>query len=144
MPPARPRRVCAGVGGAAALIRRPGVAILAQVLAGLVAIGTTSAIMASALAFLLYGVILELAHLVTRYRVWNVWPTLVAALLVGALNAVSSFALLGGSSLSLGVMIAAVASILVATVLWALLGRAIALALRRTGVGSFPAPARGR
>src|SRR5690606_5427406 len=92
---------------AVSLLRRPGVTLIAQVIAGLVTLGATSAVMAPTLAFVLYGVIIEVAHLVLRYRVWSVWPVLVAAALVGALGAVSSFAILGGDELPPAAMIAA-------------------------------------
>ncbi|GAA3917225.1 ECF transporter S component [Microbacterium invictum] len=124
---------------AVSLLRRPGVAILTRVLAGLVSVGATSAIMAPGLAFILFGVVLEVAHLATRYRNWSAWPVYIAAALVGLLGAVSSFALLGGSTLPVAVMILAPITIVGATLLWALLARTIAAALRRTGVGAPPA-----
>lgn len=129
---------------AVTLLRRPGVAILAQVLAGLVALGATSALMAPGLAFLLYGAVLEIAFLVTRYRSWTPWPVFIAAALVGILNAVSSFTLLDMSSQPVAVRILAPITIIVATLLWAALGRGLGLALRRTGVGRLPERAAAR
>ncbi len=120
---------------AIALLQRPGVGILTQAIAGLVAIGGTSALMAPGLAFVLFGIVLELPYLVTRYRVWSVWPTYVAAGLVGALAAFGSFALLDGSSLPPVIVVLAPVAIIVATLLWAFVARWLAAALRRSGLG---------
>lgn len=76
---------------ALALVRRPGSAVLTMFVAGVVS--SASPVGAwSVVTCLMAGAALELAFLVTRYRVWRPWLYYVAAFVFGGLYVASAWA----------------------------------------------------
>lgn len=120
---------------ALALLRRPWVAIITGVVAGLIAsafapfwigrfVGTG----------LLIGALVELPFLVTRYRNWSPWLFYVSAAFAGLVLAAAVFIGLGGEHYSPAVWAVALPLYVASPLLFTWIGRAIANALRRAGV----------
>lgn len=73
------------------LIRRPGAAVLTSLFAGLVLIPFTPYGVRSVITCLIFGVILEIPFLVTRYRRWSPWIFVIATLVLLALYSLLAY-----------------------------------------------------
>ena len=101
---------------ALALLRRPGVAVLAGFIAGLV------------------GALLELPFLVTRYRNWSPWLYYLAAGFAGVALAVGTFVVLGAEHYAPWAWVLYLALFVASPVFFTWLGRVIAARLAKAGV----------
>lgn len=131
---------------ALALLKRPGTAVLAGVIAGLVGaafapwwigrfVGTG----------LLVGVLLELPFLLTRYRRWDPWLYYVAAVFSGLVLAIAVFIGLGAEHYAPWAWAVALPLWIASPVFFTWIGRLIAARLAKAGVAqqsARDAPAR--
>ena len=120
---------------ALALLKRPGTAVLAGVIAGLV--GTAFApwwIWRYLGTGLLVGVLLELPFLITRYRRWDPWLFYVAAVFSGLVIAVAVFIALGAEYYAWWAWAIALPLWVASPVLFTWIGRIIAARLAKAGV----------
>ena len=124
---------------ALALLKRPGTAVLAGVIAGLVGaafapwwigrfVGTG----------LLVGVLLELPFLITRYRRWDPWLFYVAAAFSGLVLAIAVFIGLGAEHYAWWAWAIALPLWVASPVFFTWIGRVIAARLARAGVAQLP------
>ncbi|QTX04302.1 ECF transporter S component [Agromyces archimandritae] len=120
---------------ALALLKRPGVAVLTGVIAGLVAsafapmwflrfVGTG----------LLVGALMELPFLLTRYRRWSAWMYYVAAAVAGVLIGVPVAITFDADRFAPAVQVLYLAFFALSPLLFTWIGRLIAASLARTGV----------
>lgn len=118
-----------------ALLRRPGTALLAGLIAGLVGaafaphwlprlVGTA----------LLVGALIELPFLVTRYKRWDAWMFYLAAIVAGVGIAAVVFVALGGEHFAAWMWAVALPLYAGSPALFTWLGRLIAKQLERAGV----------
>ena len=124
---------------ALALLKRPGTAVLAGVIAGLVGaafapwwigrfVGTG----------LLVGVLLELPFLITRYRRWDPWLFYVSAAFSGLVLAIAVFIGLGAEHYAWWAWAIALPLWVASPVFFTWIGRVIAARLARAGVAQLP------
>jgi energy-coupling factor transport system permease protein len=120
---------------ALALLRRPGVAVITGVIAGLVAtafapqwflryVGTG----------LLVGALIELPFLITRYRRWDAWLYYIAAGFAGLVLGAAVFVTFDAERFAVGVQILYLALFVLSPILFTWVGRLLATALARAGV----------
>jgi len=126
---------------ALALVRRPGAAVLTMLVAGV--ISSASPLGASSvLTCLMVGAALELAFVVTLYRVWASWLFYAATFVFSALYTWSAFVAFDAASMA-PVVQALIVGLMMASALvgtWA--GLLLARRLERAGVARGLAPAR--
>lgn len=120
------------------LLKLPGVALIAAVIAGLMA--TISPIQAGggrALAYIAgVGLLQELGYAVLRYRRWPIWPALIVAAVLGIGLAVVFHIVLNIGSFTPVLQLLQFVLTPLVCVLGVLVAAGIARALRRAGLGS--------
>ncbi|WP_277211014.1 ECF transporter S component [Isoptericola croceus] len=127
---------------ALALIRRPGAAVLTTFVAGVVS--SASPVGAwSIVTCLMAGVALELAFVVTLYRVWRPWLYYAAAVVFGGLYVASGWAAFNMGSMMTGVLVTFVALMIGSFVAATWLGLFLAQRLAKAGVARGLAAPRG-
>ncbi|MGW9184672.1 ECF transporter S component [Agromyces sp. NPDC055661] len=120
---------------ALALLRRPGVAVLAGFIAGLVGAAFAPLwIWRFVGTGLLVGALLELPFLVTRYRNWSPWLYYLAAGFAGVALAVGTFVVLGAEHYAPWAWVLYLALFVASPVFFTWLGRVIAARLAKAGV----------
>lgn len=129
-----------GVWGMAALVpialqRRFGVGILASTVAGFVAGPVSGYGWAMGLMMLVWGLLMELPFIVTRFRRFSVWMFVIAGLIIGVLSAAFSYVPLGMEEMALGAVLFICASSVVSSVVCAVLSYVIARGLSKAGIG---------
>jgi energy-coupling factor transport system substrate-specific component len=120
---------------ALALLRRPGTALLAGVLAGLV--GAAFApwwLDRFLLTGVLVGALIELPFLLTRYRRWDAWLFYASGAFSGLVIAVAVFIALGAEHYAWWAWAVALPLWVISPVLFTWIGRLIAARLARAGV----------
>ena len=125
---------------ALALLKRPGTAVLAGVIAGLV--GTAFApwwIWRYIGTGLLVGALIEVPFLLTRYRRWDAWMFYVSAAFSGVVLAIAVFIGLGAEHYAWWAWAIALPLWVGSPVLFTWIGRVIAARLAKAGVAQ-PAP----
>ena len=125
---------------ALALLKRPGTAVLAGVIAGLV--GTAFApwwIWRYIGTGLLVGALIEVPFLLTRYRRWDAWMFYVSAAFSGVVLAIAVFIGLGAEHYAWWAWAIALPLWVGSPVLFTWIGRIIAARLAKAGVAQ-PAP----
>ncbi|PFG44532.1 energy-coupling factor transport system substrate-specific component [Isoptericola jiangsuensis] len=128
---------------ATALVRRPAAALLTSFVAGVVS--SASPVGAwSIVTCLMAGAAVELAFLVTRYRVWRSWLFYVDAVVLGVLYVASGWAAFDMAAMSPVVLVTFVVLMVGSFVVCTALGLLLARKLARVGVarGLAPAPVR--
>jgi energy-coupling factor transport system permease protein len=117
------------------VLRRPGVAVLAHLLAALVSSATAPQY---ALQFLgtavLFGGIQEIVAAVTRYRSWRAWRFFVSAAVIGVVIALAVFFAAHLKTLPLWAQILYLAISVLAPITWTAVGLWVGAGLRRAGV----------
>lgn len=120
---------------ALALLRRPGVALLTGVIAGLVGAAFAPMWLGRYVGTgLLVGALIELPFLISRYRRWSPWLFYVSAAVAGVILAGGVFIALGAEHYSAPVWLAYIALFVASPLFFTWIGRVIARALERTGV----------
>jgi energy-coupling factor transport system permease protein len=120
---------------ALALLKRPGTAVLAGVIAGLVGTAFAPLWMYRFIGTgLLVGILLELPFLVARYRRWDPWLFYVAAAFSGVVIAVAVFIGLGAEYYPAWAWAIALPLWVASPVLFTWIGRVIAGRLAKAGV----------
>ncbi|WP_173924407.1 ECF transporter S component [Agromyces sp. Marseille-P2726] len=120
---------------ALALLKRPGTAILAGVLAGLVGAAFAPWWIGRFLGTgLLVGALLELPFLLTRYRRWDPWMYYLSAVFSGLVIAVAVFFALGAEYYVWWAWAIALPLWVISPVLFTWLGRLIAARLAKAGI----------
>ncbi|WP_336725073.1 ECF transporter S component [Cellulosimicrobium cellulans] len=126
---------------ALALVRRPGAAVLTMLVAGV--ISSASPLGASSiLTCLMVGAALEVAFLVTLYRVWAPWLFYVATFVFSALYTWSAFVAFDAASMAPVVQVLIVALMMVSSLVGTWAGLLLARRLERAGVARGLAPTR--
>ena len=126
---------------ALALVRRPGAAVLTMLVAGV--ISSASPLGASSiLTCLMVGAALEVAFLVTLYRVWAPWLFYVATFVFSALYTWSAFVAFDAASMAPVVQVLIVALMMASSLVGTWAGLLLARRLERAGVARWLAPAR--
>ena len=126
---------------ALALLKRPGVAVLAGLIAGLVGAAFAPLwIWRYVLTGLLVGALLELPFLVTRYRNWSPWLYYAAAAFSGVALAAGTFVVLGAEHYAPWTWVLYLALFVASPVFFTWIGRIIALRLAKAGVAQQSAP----
>jgi len=124
---------------ALALIRRPGAAVLTTFVAGVVS--SASPVGAwSIVTCLMAGVVVELAFLVTRYRVWRAWLFYLDAAVFGAAYVASGWAAFDMAAMAPGVLAAFVVLMMGSFLVFTWLGLLLARQLAQAGVARGLAP----
>lgn len=118
----------------AVIIKKPGAALIAGTLIGVIGIFTTPMGPAAIIGNFLGALLVEVPLALFLYRKWTWWAFALSALLFGAFNG-SLYASYQNVAVSTGMQIAVVATAIISAHLgmWACLG--IARALNRAGVG---------
>ncbi|MDQ0892792.1 ECF transporter S component [Agromyces ramosus] len=120
---------------ALALLKRPGVAVLTGLIAGLVGAAFAPHWLPRFIGTgLLVGALLELPFLVTRYRRWDTWLYYVAAIAAGVVIAAGVFVVIGGEHFAWWAWAIALPLYAGSPVLFTWVGRVIAARLTRAGV----------
>ncbi|MCD1569786.1 ECF transporter S component [Agromyces mediolanus] len=118
-----------------ALLRRPGTALLAGLIAGLVGAAFAPQWLPRLIGTaLLVGVLVELPFLLTRYRRWEPWLYYASGLTSGIVIAVVVYLALGGEHFPAWMWAIALPLYAGSPVLFTWIGRVIALQLERAGV----------
>ncbi|MBD5786067.1 ECF transporter S component [Cellulosimicrobium terreum] len=126
---------------ALALVRRPGAAVLTMLVAGV--ISSASPLGASSiLTCLMVGAALELAFLVTAYRVWSSWLFYLATFVFAALYTWSAFVAFDAASMAPVVQVLLVALMMASALVGTWAGLVLARRLGLTGVARGLTPAR--
>lgn len=126
---------------ALALVRRPGAAVLTMLVAGV--ISSASPLGASSiLTCLMVGAALEVAFLVTLYRVWAPWLFYVATFVFAALYTWSAFVAFDAASMAPVVQVLIVVLMIASSLVGTWAGLLLARRLERAGVARGLAPAR--
>ncbi|KLN35345.1 ECF transporter S component [Cellulosimicrobium cellulans] len=126
---------------ALALVRRPGAAVLTMLVAGV--ISSASPLGASSiLTCLMVGAALEVAFLVTLYRVWAPWLFYVATFVFSALYTWSAFVAFDAASMASVVQVLIVALMMASSLVGTWAGLLLARRLERAGVARGLAPTR--
>lgn len=126
---------------ALALLRRPGAAVLTTFVAGVVS--SASPVGAwSIVTCLMVGAALEVAFLVTRYRVWSPWLYYVTALVFGSLYVASGWAAFHMAAMAPAVLVTFVVLMIGSMLVCTWLGLFLARRLARAGVARGVAAAR--
>lgn len=118
-----------------ALLKRPGMAVLAGLIAGLV--GAAFApwwLWRYVGAGLLVGLLIEIPFLVTRYRRWDAWLFYVAAGFSGLVIAIAVFVGLGAEHYAWWAWAIALPLWVLSPVLFTWIGRVVAARLAKAGV----------
>ncbi|MFD1714906.1 ECF transporter S component [Amnibacterium flavum] len=115
------------------LLRRPGVALLSAVIAGVVVSPFTSISVRAIAATALIGALQELPYAITRYRKRPVWLLYLGAVVAGAIFSAVVLVAFDVVSLAPGLQFVAVLSSVLAPVVFTAIGHAIALGVARTG-----------
>jgi energy-coupling factor transport system substrate-specific component len=116
------------------LFRRPGVALLVAVLAGLVSAAFQPLGFGAALIAVGIGLVQELPFALFRYRRWPLWLFVAGAVLSGVILAFGMYRLVGANDLdAVGTLILLAGSVL-SPVIFTLIALALARALAATGV----------
>jgi energy-coupling factor transport system substrate-specific component len=124
---------------ALALVRRPGAAVLTTFVAGVVS--SASPVGAwSIVTCLMAGAAVEIAFLVTRYRVWKSWLFYLDAVVFGALYVASGWAAFNMSAMAPGVLAVFVALMIGSFVVCTAIGLFLARRLAQAGVARGLAP----
>lgn len=120
---------------ALALLKRPGMAVLAGVIAGLVGAAFAPWWIGRYLGTgLLVGVLLELPFLITRYRRWDAWLYYAAAGFAGLVIAAAVFIGLGAEHYAWWAWAIALPLWVLSPVLFTWIGRLIAARLAKAGI----------
>ncbi|MCK0116453.1 ECF transporter S component [Isoptericola sp. S6320L] len=127
---------------ALALLRRPGAAVLTTFVAGVVSSASPVGVY-SIVTCLMAGAAVELAFLVTRYRVWRPWLYYVDALVFGAAYIASGWVAFDMGSMAPAVLVTFMVLMLGSFLACTWLGLFLAGRLARAGVARGLAPARG-
>jgi energy-coupling factor transport system substrate-specific component len=127
---------------ALAFLKRPGTAVLAGVIAGLVgAVFAPWWIGRFVGTGLLVGALIELPFLITAYRRWQPWMFYIAAVFSGVVLAVGVFFALGAEHYTVWAWAIALPLWVLSPVLFTWIGRLIAARLSRAGVSQAGAGA---
>lgn len=116
------------------LIRRPGAAVLTSLFAGLVLVPFTPYGVRSVITCLIFGVILELPFLVTRYRRWSPWIFVASTVVLLSLYSLLAYRTYDVGSFPLWAQIAFFGLMLVSALLFTGLSLLLASRLRTAGV----------
>ncbi len=116
------------------ILRRPGAALLSQVLVGIIQAPLSPYGWMTVVGQLTYGIASELVFLVTRYRNYSLPVMLVAGALTNLFNMGLAYLALGYANLSTGIQIAVVALTLLSGALSGWLSKALTDAIAKTGV----------
>jgi energy-coupling factor transport system permease protein len=127
---------------ALALLRRPGAAVLTTFVAGVVSAASPVGAW-SIVTCLMAGAAVELAFLVTRYRVWSAWLYYVDALVFGAAYVASGWAAFHMDAMAPAVLVAFVVLMMGSFLVCTWLGRFLARRLAKAGVARGLTPSRG-
>lgn len=120
---------------ALALLKRPGVAVLAGLIAGLVGAAFAPLWIWRYLGTgLLVGALIELPFLLTRYRNWSPWLYYAAAGFAGVALAVGTFIVLGAEHYAPWVWVVYLALFVASPMFFTWIGRVVAAQLARSGV----------
>ena len=120
------------------LIRKPGIAILTGLIAGLVGAAFAPQWALRYLGTgLLVGALIELPFLLSRYRKWNSWLYYVAAGVAGLVLGGAVFVTFDASRFAPVVQVVYLGLFVLSPLLFTWLGRLIAAALQRAGVGNL-------
>ncbi|WP_402468576.1 ECF transporter S component [Isoptericola aurantiacus] len=125
---------------ALALIRRPGAAVLTTFVAGVVSAASPVGAY-SIVTCLMAGVAVELAFLVTRYRIWRPWLFYVDALVFGAAYVASGWVAFDMGVMAPVVLVTFVVLMMGSFLLCTWLGLSLARRLTSAGVARGLAPA---
>lgn len=125
---------------AQALLRRPGAAVVAGVVAGLATAPFTPRSILAILPMALLGGLYELAFGVTGYRTWPRWRWFAASALMSIVNLAGVWIVFDLGSLPLWVGLTAAAVIPVSFLAFTGAGIALASRLRAAGVGRIAPP----
>lgn len=121
---------------ALAVLRRPGVGILASTVCGLINVPVTPYGWTMVVQMLVWGALIEIPFLITRYRIWSMWIFQVAAALIGLISGFLLFFYAGGEQLAAPARVLAVALSVVGAMVVGALTVLVAKALARAGVGA--------
>lgn len=127
---------------AMALLRRPGAGILTMFVAGVVSSASPVGVY-SVVTCLMAGASVELAFLVTRYRVWRPWLFFVDALVFGAAYVASGWVAFDMGAMAPAVLVTFVTLMLGSFLACTWFGLFLAGRLATAGVARGLAPARG-
>ncbi|WP_407320386.1 ECF transporter S component [Isoptericola halotolerans] len=127
---------------ALALLRRPGAALLTTFVAGVVSAASPVGAW-SVVTCLMAGAAVELAFLLTRYRVWSAWLYYVDALLFGAAYVASGWAAFHMDAMAPAVLVTFVVLMMGSFLACTWLGRLLARRLAQAGVARGLTPSRG-
>jgi len=126
---------------ALALLRRPGVAVLTGLIAGLIgAVFAPLWLWRFVGTGLVVGVLLELPFLITRYRTWSAWLYYAAAGFAGLALAAGAFLVLGAEHYAPWAWVLYLVLFVGSPVLFTWLGRVIAARLAKAGVARQLSP----
>ncbi len=121
---------------ALALLRRPGVGLLAALIAGLVALPFTGFQIFIPIAAVVTGVVVEAVFAVTLYRRWPTWRYYLAALVESAILLSVEWRTFGIAHMVLVMQLIMILVLTAANVAFTALALVTAERLRRAGVGS--------
>lgn len=129
-----------GVWGMAALVpvalqRRFGVGILASTVAGFVAGPLSGYGWAMGLMMLVWGVLMELPFIATRFRRFSAWMFVIAGLVIGVVNVAFSYVPLGMDQMAPGAVAFITVASVASSVLFSWLAFVIARGLTKAGIG---------
>lgn len=116
------------------VIRRPGASLLTSLFAGLVVTPFTPYGARSIITCVLFGALLEIPFLITRYKRWTPTIFFVSTLVIGAVYAAYSFVSFALETFPLGAQIAYFVILLASIAAFTALGLLIGSRLRKAGV----------
>ncbi|MFF1879624.1 ECF transporter S component [Leifsonia sp. NPDC058230] len=120
---------------AQALLRRGGVALITSVIAGLVSVPFQPIGFAAVMAAGSIGLLQELPFAVTLYRYWRAWLFYAAVTVAGLVFGFGVFIAQGAEQSQPWVQVVHIGLFVLSPILFTWIGRAVAAALDRTGVG---------
>ena len=128
---------------ALALLRKPGVGLFASLVAGLAAMPFTGFIFFVPLGSVICGLLAEAPIAVSRYRRWQWWRYVIAAVLEGAIMLLIHWTIWHIDAMVVGMQIAMVVGILGSEIVWTFIALAVVRGLNRAGVGAQSASQAG-
>jgi energy-coupling factor transport system substrate-specific component len=120
---------------AQALLRRPGVALITSVLAGLISVPFQPIGFAAVMGAGAIGALQELPFVVSGYRYWRAWVFYLAVVVAGLVFGAGVFVAQGAETAQGWVQVLHIGLFVVSPVVFTWIGRTVADALDRTGVG---------
>ena len=117
-----------------ALLRKPGAGILGSTVAGLISVPFTSYGLMMVVMMLLWGVLMELPWIVTRYRLWSYKMFAISGAIIGVIMVAMSYMRIALDQMSPWVVAAVWATEIVSSMICFVASKAIAGALVRTGI----------